>query len=64
MGSTLGVKRDLTLALRSQTFEYLRENVHRDALEYLQSARLEKKKKKGHVLLRKRLTTMDLFEGL
>ena len=46
MGSTLGVKSDLILALRSQIFEYLRERVHRDALEYLQLAGSEKMQKK------------------
>ena len=44
MESTLGVKYDLILALRSQIFESLRATFYRNALEYLQSARSEKKK--------------------
>ena len=64
MGSTLGVKKcDLMLALRSQIFEQLREYFYRLALEYLEPARSEKKQKKGS-LLRKRLTTIDLVEGM
>ena len=46
IGSTLGVKYDLILALRSQIFEYLRETFYGHALEYLQSACSEKKKGK------------------
>ena len=51
------------LALRSQMFAYLRETLYRHALEYLQSARSEKKKKK---ILGKRLTIpcIDHFEGM
>ena len=45
MESTLGVKYDVALALRSQIYEYLRETFCRHALEYLQSARSEKKEK-------------------
>ena len=63
MGSTLGVKSDLILALRSQIFEYLRESVHRDALEYLQLAGSEKMQKK-ELFLRKRLSIIELFEEL
>ena len=44
IGSTLGVKYDLILALRSQIFEYLRETFFRQALVYLQSARSDKNK--------------------
>ena len=35
MGSTLGAKYDLILALRSQIFEYSRDLFYRYALEYL-----------------------------
>ena len=48
MESALGVKYDLTLALRTQILEYLRETLYRHALEYLQLARSEKKKKKSY----------------
>ena len=67
MGSTMGVKDDLiiVLAICSQIFEYLRGNFKRHDLEYLQSARSERKKlKKNALFLRKRLTVVDLFEGL
>ena len=37
MGSTLGVKYDLILALRRQAFQYLRETFYRHAFEYLQT---------------------------
>ena len=43
MESTLGVKDDLMLALRSEIFEYLLEKNYRHALEYLQSGRSDKK---------------------
>ena len=43
IGSPSGVKYDWILALRSQTFEYLRETFCRHALEYLQSPRAEKR---------------------
>ena len=46
MELNLGVKNDLILALRSQIFESLRETFCRHALEYLQSARLEKNMQK------------------
>ena len=46
MESTLGVKYDLILALRSQIFESLGETFRRYALEYLQPARSENKGKK------------------
>ena len=55
---------DVILALRRQIFEYSRETFCRSALEYLQSARSEKKEKENAVFLRKRLTIFDLFEGL
>ena len=44
MESTLDVKYILTLALRSQIFEYWRETFYIHALEYLQSARRSEKK--------------------
>ena len=49
MGSTLGVKYDLTLALRRQILEYLRETFYRHALEYLKPARAEKSGGKSHL---------------
>ena len=52
------------LALCSQIFEYLRETFYRHALEYLQSAPSDQKQCKKNVFLRKRLTIIDLFEGL
>ena len=64
MGATLGVKYDVILVLRSQIFEYLRETFYRHALEYLEPARSEKKKKEKKIFLRKHLTIADLFEGL
>ena len=51
---------DLILDLSSQILEHLREIVCRRALEYRQSARLEKKKKNA-LFLRKRLTIIDLL---
>ena len=42
----LWVLHDLTLTLRSQIFEYMRESFDGHASEYLQSARLEKKREK------------------
>ena len=59
----MGDKYDLTLALPSQIFEYLRESFCKRALEYLQSARSEKNEK-NYIFVRKRLTIIDLFEGL
>ena len=47
MGSTLGVKYDLILAIRSQIFQYLRETFYARALEYLEPARSEKKNEKN-----------------
>ena len=64
MGSTVGVKDDLILALRSQIFEYLRETFHRHDLEsYLEPARSERKMggKKG-LFLRKHLAVIDLLK--
>ena len=43
--SISGVKLDLTLVLRIQFFEYLREPLYKHALEHLEAARPEKK---GH----------------
>ena len=62
LGSTLGVKHDLILSLRSQIFERLRETF-RHALEYLQLARSEKNEKNAR-FLQKHLIIIDLFEGL
>ena len=62
MESTLGVKCDLMLALRSQIFEKSGTLFYRHALEYLQSARSENKR--GKTQPRKRLAIVDLFEGL
>ena len=64
MESALGVKYVLILALRSQIFEYLRETFYRHVLEYLQWVRPEKMKKKRKNPLGKRLTIIDVFEGL
>ena len=44
--------------------EHLREMFYRHALEYLQSARSEKKWKKKKKILRKRPNIIGLFEGL
>ena len=56
-GPTSGDSYDLILAVRSQIFEYFRGTFRRRTLEYLQLARLEKKKrKKTAVFLRNRLT--------
>ena len=56
----------MTLALRSQMFQYLRERFYKRALEYLRSARSEKKMKL-YILyvffLGKHLTIIDPFEG-
>ena len=62
----MGVKHALILALRSQIFEYLAETFYRHALEYLKPARSEREwgKYMYVFLLGKRLTTIDLFEGL
>ena len=66
MGSTVGVNYDLVLALlmalRGQIFECLRGTLYRHALEYLQSARSEKKEEEK--ILLKRLTIIDPFGGL
>ena len=43
MYSILGVKSDLILVLRSQFFEFLREPLHKHALEHLEAAGSEKK---------------------
>ena len=45
MRSTLIVKYDFILALRSQIFEYLGETYYRHALESVEPARSEKKRK-------------------
>ena len=66
MGSTLGVKYVLLLALRSQILNFLRVTCYRHTLEYLQvePARSVKKwKKKKGLFIPKRLTVTDLFEG-
>ena len=65
MESTLGVKYDLILALRIHIFENLLETFYRHVLEYLQSARSEKKWEKNVFFLRKRLVLaiIDLFEA-
>ena len=47
MESSLGVKYNLILALRSQIFECWRERFYTHALEYLQSARWEKNEDKN-----------------
>ena len=67
MGSTLGVKYDLILALRGQIFECLLETFYRYALEYLQSARSGKKRKADFFFffcLLKILAITHLFERL
>ena len=61
MRSVIDVKYDLILVLPSQIFEYSRVCFQRHALEYLQSARSEKKEEKV-VFLRKRLAIIVLFE--
>ena len=48
MESTLSVKDDLILALRSHIFEYLRETLYKRALEHLEAARPEKKKRHSY----------------
>ena len=53
----------LILTLRSQFLEDLRETFCRRALGYLKPARLEKTTRKSFSL-QKRLTMVDLFEGL
>ena len=50
------------LHLQSQIFECLREIVYRHDLEYLQSTRSETKM--NTFFVRKRLPSIDLFEGL
>ena len=61
---SMGVICDLIMALGSQIFETLRKKQCRHALEYT-SYRLGLKKWRGNVVfLRKRLTMVDLFEGL
>ena len=61
---SMGVICDLIMALGSQIFETLRKKQCRHALEYT-SYRLGLKKWRGKVVfLRKRLTMVDLFEGL
>ena len=62
MESTLDVNDDLMLALRSQIFEKSGTLFYRHALEYLQSARSEKKEEEK--ILLKRLTIIDPFGGL
>ncbi|CAM9525422.1 unnamed protein product [Laminaria digitata] len=54
---------DLVLVLRSQFFEHFRETMYRHALEDLELAR-SGKKMFYFFFLRKRLTLLDLFEGL
>ena len=65
MGSTLGDKYDLILALRSQIFEYLHECFYRHALRVpaIGLFRKKKKRKKKTVFLRKRLTIIDLLKA-
>ena len=60
----MGDDYDLMVALSCQIFEYLRETFCRRALENLQSARSEEKKREKKVFQRKRLAIVDLFEGL
>ena len=62
--SILGVINDIILVLRSQFFEYLRETLYKHALEHLEAARAEKKWPICFSSYGKRLTTIDLFEGL
>ena len=54
---------DLILVLRCQFCEYLRETSYKHALELLEAARMGKNGKLSF-FLRKRLTIIDLFEGL
>ena len=62
----LGFKNDLIWVLRSQFFEYLRETLtlYKHALEHLEAARSENKMGIFFSSYGKRLTIMDLFEGL
>ena len=46
MGSTRGLQYELTLVLRSQIFEYVRETFYRPFVDYLQLARLQEEMKK------------------
>ena len=56
--------RYLILVLRSQFVEYLREALYKHALEHLEEALQKKIWGKNVFFLRKRLTIIDLFEGL
>ena len=51
------------MVLRSQFFDFLRETLYKHALEHLEAARMGKNGKLSF-FLRKRLTIIDLFEGL
>ena len=62
--SILGVINDIILVLRSQFFEYLRETLYKHALEHLEAARSEQKWVIRFSSYGKRLTIIDLFEGL
>ena len=59
MGSALGIKCDLILALRTQTFEYLSVFFYRHAVECLESAHSEEKKNQKSFFLLKHPTNTD-----
>ena len=54
----------LVLVIRCGSPDYLRQTSYKHALKYLEAARWEKKQVKQNPSYGKRLTIVDLFEGL
>ena len=64
MESALGVTYDLILDLRAHIFEYSPETNYRHAVWNTCNRLVQKKTEMHACFLRKRLTIVDLFEGL
>ena len=64
MGSALGAEYDMVLTLDSQVFEHLREPFRGMPWGCLEQARSENKWETNGFFLLKRLTSIDLFEGI